>query len=221
MRGLGAIDDIITTLDSNKGFAVVGPMTDWAQSAAGALRTMGLEKPAIDAWLSKRGTIIQAEAKLALDGAAAAANQGAISNFERDMIAAAASPNNKLTDPQMRAALVGIQKMHAYTILGHQREYEATAPGLGPLSKTYEVKITPEQRGKYESILAGPRFESVDDVVKHANTKRETPATAGTKPEAAPGADAITRAQDAIRRGAPRDAVIKRLRDAGLPTDGL
>ena len=41
------------------------------------------------------------------------------------------------------------------------------------------------------------------------------------KPESKTGSDPLSAARDAIKRGAPRDAVIQRLKDNGIDTSGL
>jgi hypothetical protein len=103
------------------------------------------------------------------------------------------------------------------------------------MADTLKGATTDFELKKFETMLADPttppeiRGRTIDRMIKLAEKQRELKSRrvnelrGGTyfKPEGGPAADPLQRARDAIARGAPREAVIKRLVESGIKPEGL
>ncbi|MEK1908168.1 MAG: phage tail tip lysozyme [Pseudomonas sp.] len=111
-------------------------------------------------------------------------------------------------------------------------EYQKAANSLQTIVSSYLYSVsgataTPEEVRKQTDILTprpGESPESIANKRQRVRTMVNAVRQAGSLPplaEPAPVSEDIKAARDAIARGAPRDAVIKRLQDAGIDTTGL
>jgi hypothetical protein len=77
--------------------------------------------------------------------------------------------------------------------------------------------LTPEERktGAVPLVVRESEQKDIDRIQKAIAKLR------GENPQAGAAPDPLSQARDAIKRGAPRDAVIKRLRDSGIDPGGL
>lgn len=76
---------------------------------------------------------------------------------------------------------------------------------------------------KFEEFKKRRKEEILAEMIPGSNGPPSSQGPAGTSApkQQGPASDVLARARDAIARGAPRDAVIKRLKDAGIDPTGL
>lgn len=111
----------------SKNRVLVGPSTKWREAGLALASTLGFTGKDAEQWLGQRAQIVQGAAAMAIKGAAAVAGQGAISNYEREAIQLATSPNqDKMTYVQMQAALSGIEKANRWEIEKHNKQLKNT-----------------------------------------------------------------------------------------------
>lgn len=127
------------------GRTLAGPTTAWRDYGLSLANTFGLTGKGAEEWMAQRTQLINGAAALALQGAEKAKGQGQITENERKLIAEASSANiDRMTMPQIKAALDAIDKVNQWNIQSHKTLLERTPRGqLGDNLAIYQVDAPP------------------------------------------------------------------------------
>jgi hypothetical protein len=139
---LQALDRMDKALD---GGALSGPTSTFQSYGLRLGQIAGVGGKDAAETLSRTRELLQGAAQLNVDSAKALAGQGAVSNFEREMLEKAAGGGvESMSQPEIKAVIRVLKKANRQRIAQHGEQLKKVGPQFSPFAPFYEVPMPPE-----------------------------------------------------------------------------